>query len=147
MRKGFSMLTAIAVIVVIASIGAFILSLSGKMIAETTVQFQREQAMLLAKSYTEYAIMAATANDQNSSNCLNSINSDVGGFYKVNVNISYIGRDISSSCNNILSTDINTTNSPLSIIIDVDVKYQNPDDPRGASAPWITFHKRTLQKI
>ena len=146
MRRGFSMLTAIAVIVIIASIGAFILSLSGKMISETTTQFEREQAMLLAKSYTEYAIMAVTANEQNSSNCLNSISSNIGGFYQVNVNISYIGRDISSSCSNILSTDVNTTHSPLSIIIDVDVKYQNPDDPRAA-APWVTFHKRTLQKI
>ncbi len=147
MRRGFSMLTAMAVIVVISAIGAFILSLSGKMISETTVQFQREQAMLLSKSFTEYAIMAVTANDQNSSNCLNSINSNIGGFYDVNVTISYIGRDVSSSCANVISTDVNTTRSPLTIIIDTDVRYQNPDDPRGASAPWITFHKRTLQKI
>ena len=147
MRKGFSILTAIAVIVIISSIGAFILSLSGKMVSETTVQFQREQAMLLSKSFTEYAIMAVTANEQNSSNCLNSISSNMGNFYYVDVNISYIGRDLDNSCANILSTDVQTNRSPLTIIIDVDVKYQNPDDPRGASAPWITFHRRTLQKI
>lgn len=144
MRRGFSMLTAIAVIVVMASVGAFILSLSGKMISETTTQFQREQAMLLSKSYTEYAIMAVTANEQNSSNCLNSISSNIGGYYKVDVNISYISRDISSSCASILSTDVNTTRSPLSIIIDVDVSYQNPID---SSAPMMRFHRRTLQKI
>lgn len=147
MRRGFSMLTAIAVIVVISSIGAFILSLSGKMISETTTQFQREQAMLLSKSFTEYAIMAVTANEQNGSNCLNSISSNIGGFYQVNVDISYIGRNLDSSCSRRLSQDVTTPRSPLSIMVDVDVKYQDPDDPRGASAPWITFHKRTLQKI
>ena len=141
------MLTAIAVIVVISSIGAFILSLSGKMISETTTQFQREQAMLLSKSFTEYAIMAVTANKQNSSNCLNSITSDINGIYKVQVDISYIGRDLDGSCSRKLSEDVSTLRSPLNIIVDVDVKYQDPDDPRGGSAPWITFHKRTLEKI
>lgn len=146
MRQGFSMLVAIAVIVVISSIGAFILSLSGKMISETTTQFQREQAMLLAKSYTEYAIMAVTANKQDSSNCLNSIDANLSGYYLVHVEISYIGRDLSSSCENVLSSDVTTKRSPLSIIVDVDVKYQDPNNPSD-SAPWITFHRRTLQKI
>jgi len=146
MRKAFSMLTAIAVIVVISAIGGFILSLSGKMVSETTAQFQREQSMLLAKSFTEYAIMAVTANEHNSSNCLNTITSDIK-FYKVRVDISYIGRDLDSSCSNIISKDVVTDKSPLSIIVDVYVKYQDPDDPRGASAPYITYHKRTIQKI
>ena len=147
MRKGFSMLTAIAVIVVISAIGAFILNLSGKMVSETTAQFQREQAMLLSKSFTEYAIMAVTANEHNSSNCLNTITSNINGFYNVRVDISYIGRNLDSSCSNIISKDVVTDKSPLSIIVDVYVKYQDPDDPRGASAPYITFHKRTIQKI
>ena len=147
MRRGFSMLTAIAVIVVISAIGAFILNLSGKMVSETTAQFQREQAMLLSKSFTEYAIMAVTANEHNSSNCLNTITSDINGFYKVQVDVSYIGRDLDSSCSNIISQDVTTSKSPLSIIVDVYVKYQDPDDPRGGSAPYITFHKRTIQKI
>jgi len=146
MRKAFSMLTAIAVIVVISAIGGFILSLSGKMVSETTAQFQREQSMLLAKSFTEYAIMAVTANKQNSSNCLNTITSDIK-FYNIEVDISYIGRDLDSSCNNIISKDVKTEKSPLSIIVDVYVRYQIPDDPRGASAPYITYHKRTIQKI
>jgi len=146
MRKAFSMLTAIAVIVVISAIGGFILSLSGKMVSETTAQFQREQSMLLAKSFTEYAIMAVTANEQNSSNCLNTITSDIT-FYNIEVDISYIGRDLDNSCNNIISKDVKTEKSPLSIIVDVYVRYQIPDDPRGASAPYITYHKRTIQKI
>jgi len=146
MRKAFSMLTAIAVIVVISAIGGFILSLSGKMVSETTAQFQREQSMLLAKSFTEYAIMAVTANEHNSNNCLNTITSNIN-YYKIKVDISYIGRDLDSSCKNIISTDVKTEKSPLSIIVDVYVRYQDPDDPRGANAPYITYHKRTIQKI
>jgi len=146
MRKAFSMLTAIAVIVVVSAIGGFILSLSGKMVSETTAQFQREQSMLLAKSFTEYAIMAVTANEHYNNNCLNTITSDME-FYNIEVNISYIGRDLDSSCKNIISTDVKTEKSPLSIIVDVYVRYQDSDDPRGASAPYITYHKRTIQKI
>jgi type II secretory pathway pseudopilin PulG len=74
MRRAFSMITAIFVIVLMATVAVLILNLSGKMVKETTAQFQREQAMLLAKSYTEYAVMAVTANDRNGTgNCLTDI--------------------------------------------------------------------------
>ena len=89
MKKAFSMLTAIIVIVLMASVAVFILNLSGKMVKGTTVQFQREQAVLLGKSYTEYAIMAVTANEHNSTNCLNNI-SGIYGIYNIDINISYI---------------------------------------------------------
>ena len=49
MRKAFSLITAIFVIVLMATVAAFIMNLSGKMVKGTTVQFQREQAVLLAK--------------------------------------------------------------------------------------------------
>ena len=66
-RKAFSMITAIVVIVLMASVAVFIMNLSGKMVKETTTQYQREQAILLSKSYTEYAVMAVTANEHNTS--------------------------------------------------------------------------------
>ncbi len=47
--KAFSMLTAIFIIVLMATIAAFIMNLSGKMVKGTTVQFQREQSVLLGK--------------------------------------------------------------------------------------------------
>ena len=82
MRKAFSMLTAIFIIVLMAIVAAFIMNLSGKMVKGTTSQFQREQSVLLAKSYTEYAIMAVMANDHNSSSCLNEI---TGAYGKVKI--------------------------------------------------------------
>lgn len=153
MRKAFSMLTAIIVIVLMASVGAFILNLSGKMVQGTTAQFQREQSMLLAKSYTEYAIMAVTANEHNSSSCLNNIAGNYGDdgsgnpLYTVDVNISYIGdTDLDAGCR-ILDNGVITERSPLNIIVDVFVRYKELDHPAGSGAPDITYHRRSLQKI
>lgn len=154
-RKAFSMITAIFIIVLMATVAVFIMSTSGKMVQETTAQFQREQSMLLAKSYTEYAIMAVTANEHNNTTCLNNISGNYGGSdgYNIDVNISYIGNDdnlgsgSSSNCSRRLATDVNTTDSPLNIIIDVFVSYKEFDHPAGASAPDITYHKRRLVKI
>ena len=152
MRKAFSMITAIFVIVLMATVAAFIMNLSGKMVKGTTVQFQREQSMLLAKSYTEFAIMAVTANEHNTTNCLNTITGGYGDdgsgndIYSIKVDISYIGRDVNNCANN-LSNTVVTPKSPLNIIVDVFVSYKELDHPLGASAPDITYHRRSLQKI
>lgn len=150
MRQAFSMLTAIIIIVLMATVAAFILNLSGKMVKSTTVQFQREQAVLLAKSYTEYAIMSVTANEHNSSNCLNNITGGYGDdgngnpLYNINVDISYIGNtDLDASCNT-LSNTVTTDKSPLSIIVDVFVSYKELDHPDDLN---MTYHRRSLQKI
>ena len=155
-RKAFSMLIAIVVIVLMASVAMLILSISGKIVKETTAQYQREQAMLLAKSYTEFAIMAVSANDRNSSSgkCLNDID---GGFgsdpsmpdYRVRVRLSYIGNGGINDCSSsrILSNSVISPRSPLHVLIDVYVEYRDPDHPNSSNSPWITYHKRTLQKI
>ncbi|WP_309497695.1 type II secretion system protein [Sulfurovum sp.] len=157
-RKAFSMLTAIVVIVLMATVAVLVMSLSGKMIKETTSQFQREQAVLLAKSYTEYAIMAVSSNDRNATgNCLteidgnNIIRSEAQGGFQARVRISYIGDAANvGSCGtvgtNIFSNAVTTVNTPLNIVIDVYVEYQALDH-HDANPPWITYHKRTLQKI
>ena len=149
-KKAFSMLTAIVVIVIMASIGAFVMNLSSKMVKSTTAQYQREQAMLYAKSYTEFAIMAVMSNDA-STNCLENINGTAPGGYTIDTRISYIGdtrgggRIASCAAARRLGTSpAATTPEPsLHIIVDVYVKYDDPDIP---GAP-ITYHKRTLQKI
>lgn len=144
MRKAFSMLTAIIIIVLMATVAAFILNLSGKMVKGTTVQFQREQSVLLAKSYTEYAIMAVTANQQNSANCLNSITGTYG-IYNIQADISYIGNNFDASCIRVLNDNpVVTPKSPLNIIVDVSVSYQDIDHPNNLN---MTYHKRSVQKI
>ena len=143
-RKAFSMLTAIFVIVIMATVGAMVMSLSGKMVKTTTVQFQREQAMLLAKSYTEYTIMAVMANNRTAT-CLNTITgNNILNTYNVTVNIAYIGNAEVALCDNFLSDKVKTPQSPLNILIDVYVRYPDFDNPADQN---ITYHKRTLQKI
>ena len=158
MRKAFSMLTAIFIIVLMATVAAFIISLSGKMVKGTTAQFQHEQSVLLAKSYTEYAIMSVTANEHNTTNCLNNITGkfgDLGGgdfLYNIDVNISYIGNtdpdtgisSLQGHCVRELSTTATNKKSPLNIIVDVFVRHKDLDHPDGAE---ITYHRRSLQKI
>lgn len=154
-RRAFSMLTAIIVIVLMATVAALIVTLSGKMVKETTAQFQREQAALLAKSYTEYAIMAVTANDRNATNCLSDINAtigspELGNGYRIQTGIAYIGHagEVNSCASTrIFSNAVTTAKSPLNIIVDVYVEYKEPDHPDKDNAPWIAYHKRTLQKI
>ena len=150
-RKAFSLVTALFVIVLMATVAILVMNMSGKMVKETTTQYQREQAALLAKSYTEYAIMAVTANDRTANNCLSDIDGSVGSNpasgngYIIRTRIAYIGHNTEvGSCPVVLSSGVNTANSPLNIIVDVYVDYKDPDNTSG---PWVTYHKRTLQKI
>ncbi len=152
MRSAFSMITAIFVIVIMATIAAFVTNISGKTVKATTAQFQHEQAILYTKSYTEYAILAVTGNDRSiSGSCLQTITGTIGSSpatgngYDVNASIMYIVSDGEmGSCNRLNTNDINTTDTPLSIIIDAYVRYKDPDHTSG---PWFTVHRRTVQKI
>ena len=158
MRKAFSMITAIFIIFLMAGLSVFILNISQKSISTTIIQYKKEQAVLWAKSYTELAIMAATANDSNVTNCTETITGFVGEDqiavnngegYDINTTISYIGNDLKCSTTHELNDQtipIITPNS-LHIIVDVFVRYKNPAANLVGSAPWITYHRRTLQKL
>ncbi len=150
MRKAFSMITAIFVIVIMSTIAIFVMNLSGKSVRATTAQYQRAQAMLYAKSYTEFAVMAVTAHDR-TSNCVETIKGSIGninqGGYTIRTHIAYIGpaTEISNCASTRqLSTNVTTKETPLTIIVDAYVDYKNPDN---TSAPKITVHRRTVQKI
>jgi len=159
MRSAFSMITAIFVIVLMASVGAFIMNLSGKMVEETSVQYRHEQAILYAKSYTELAIMAATTEP-----CVRRITADVDGTaaqvrqglgYRVVVDVQYIGDNTPANCPNELGGAIMHPPSIGNIIlVDTYVQYRNPDSAAAIAGsnwstqfPGITYHRRTLQRL
>jgi type II secretory pathway pseudopilin PulG len=155
-RKAFSLITSIFVIVMMATVGILVMNMTSKTIKETTGQYRKEQAVLLAKSYTELAIMAVTANDR-PNGCIQKVNgkdiiadSDSGKGYDVVTRIYYIGKDstanLDGNCDSasILSKDVETDGSDLQIIVDVYVRYKELDN---TNADWITYHRRTLQKI
>ena len=151
-REAFSMIVAIALIIIMATLTVLITNVSGKLGKETTAIFQKEQAKLLAKSYTEYAIMAVSANDRVNNDCIDTINGTIGtpatGFgYTVETVISYIGNGDVGTCTKILSQTVQHEASQLSIVVDVYVKYKEILHKDHANSPWYTYHKRSLQKI
>ena len=149
LREAFSLLTAIFVIVIMATVSMLVFNMSGKIVKTTTAQYQHEQAVLYAKSYTEYAILAVSANDR-SGNCLSTItgsigNALVGNGYDIDTSIKYIVSNAEQGgCARLNAGDIATTTTPLSIMIDVYVKYRDPDNLSG---PMLTVHRRSVQKI
>lgn len=158
MRQAFSMFIAIVVVVLMASITALVMSLSGKIVKETTAQYRKEQAMLLAKSYTEFAILAIQGHNMQANGCLETItgiiNSTVlnqanpdgankGEGYKVTVRIQYIGLPADIAC----AVNTPSTSGDTSVLVDVNVRYKDPDAIDVASAPWINFSRRTLQRL
>ncbi len=162
MRKAFSMITAIFVILIMATLAAFILNISSKAVSTTLFQYKKEQAVLYAKSYTELAILAATANDSNVSNCAENINGFIDGTqtevrngkgYEVQTRIAYIGNGLACSGTRILNdqTVPIVTPNETQIIVDVYVRYRDPSAVAAAGiatgAPWVTYHRRTLQKL
>lgn len=153
-RRAFSMLTAIFLILLMSSVAGLVMSTAGKIVQETISQYQKEQAILWAKSYTEYAVMTVMSNDRNGTgNCIEAITGDIdtpenGQGYRVRADISFIGiADEVNSCTNALSNSVTTTRSALNIIVDVYVSYRDINDPDVTTAPWIVYHRRSLQKI
>lgn len=163
MRQAFSMITAIFVIVIMATIASFVLNLSGKVTKETTSQYQNEQAILYAKSYTEFAVMAATSRD-----CIRRIDAFIGASqqkayegegYIAQVDVQYIGNNLSiAGCTNTIGGAITTPASQGGIVlIDTYIKYRDIDivdafKNAGGSVtknnvPWVTYHRRTLQRL
>ena len=156
-REAFSMITAIFVILLLASVGAYIMNVSGKVVQETTAQYRKEQAILYAKSYTEYAIMAAT-----SEQCVRKITANLDGTqtqvkqgqgYFVDVRIQYLGSN--SLCPNSINQGKIQDNEAINniILIDTYVRYRDPDSIAAKNGlPWsqdsgMTYYRRTLQRL
>jgi len=185
MRRAFSMITAIFLIVLMAGLLALVSSLSGKIVKTTTAQYRKEQAALLAKSYTEYAILAIQGHHFANGNCLRTItaginsldgNANVGAInrgegYQVEVKVQYLGinnagmncpatgtsafdhRSVGDQTNGNVAT---TNPNDLYATIDVYVMYHDMlvvdtilanGVAVNNQTPWITFHRRTLQKL
>ena len=124
MRKAFSMIMAIFVIVLMATVGAFILNISAKSVKSTLLQYKREQAILYARSYTELAIMTATTNASPSNP------------------ITITGTGVLDEGYTITATIDPIADNPAFIIVDVYVSYPDYDSDEP-----VTYHRRTLQKL
>ncbi|WP_331775851.1 type IV pilus modification PilV family protein [Sulfurospirillum sp. 1612] len=148
MRKGFSLITAIIFLFVVATLSILALSMSTQSAKQTTDQYLKIEAELLAKSATEYALLAISGHEVNATNgCLNHIDikyptSGTNYTHDVNITIQYIGDNLPASpkCTQ-LGTDIVTADSNRTVIIDT-IVTTNPT----VSLEPIRIHRRTIQK-
>ena len=146
MKKGFSLLTAVIFLVVIATLSMIALSLSTQSAKQTTDDYLKVQAELLAKSGTEFALLAMSGHDY-STNCLNSIDikypiNTANYTHDINITIHYIGNGLPLSCNTYANANnIATADSNRTVIIDTVVTT----NPIIATEP-IRLHRRTIQK-
>lgn len=145
MRKGFSLLTAIIFLILVATLGALAITLSTQSTKQTTDIFLKTQAELLLRSGTEYALLALSAHDYNGTSCLNSINinypSAVNPTHDINISISYIGNGLPIACTSILSDALDTNESNRTVIIDAVVSTK-----QSLQNEQIRLHRRTIQK-
>ncbi len=145
MKKGFSLLTAIFFIVIVATLGALTLSLANVTAKQTGDLYLKTQAELLAQSATGLALLGITSHDIDASGgCLNTINATypdtTNPVFNINVTMRYLGRSIPAACN-IVSNTVANNDSNLTVIIDTVVSTA----PNIATEP-IRFYKRTIQK-
>ena len=166
-KKAFSMVTAIFTIVIMASLTSLIMNVTGKTIKETTAQYQKEQASLLARSYTELAILYALHRDRAVNGCINTINAqfgELGNLYDITVNIQYAGNtgNVPTATCDIIGGGANggswppngdlSFDSTVSLLIDVYIFYKDIDHPLNNDADTTndiskTFHRRTVQRL
>jgi hypothetical protein len=145
MRKGFGLITAIIIMITVATLMALMIGLSSTSVKVTMDLYLKEQAELLARSATEYALLAVSGHP-NSVDCIENINMNYpenNPTHEANVTIFYIGNGIPLSCGNILANDINTSESNLTVIIDTVVSVNQVNT--GITEP-IRVHRRTIQK-
>ncbi len=137
MRKGFSLLLAIIVMITIATLMALMISFSATTAKQTSDIYVSEQTKLLARSATELALLSISGHN-NSINCINNINFTYQANYDVNMTLYYIGKNLPSSCNT-LDNNISTSESNGTVIIDTYVTFNGSSEP-------IRYHRRTIQK-
>lgn len=147
MRRGFSLVTAIVILITVATLMTLMMTLSSTTTKSTMDIFLKEQAEILARSSTEYALLAISGHETNSTTgCLENIfihyPNSTTPTHEINISIAYIGSSI-PNCTNVLENNIETNESNMTAIIDTIVSVDMNNT--GATEP-IRIHRRTIQK-
>ncbi len=143
MRKGFGLITAIIILVLVSTLMTLMISLSSRSVKQTTDIYFKEQAELLARSSVEYGLLALSGHENNVS-CIENINLTYQNVYEANLTFYYLyAGAVVPTCNNVLASNIVTKESNMTTIIDVRVAVKQ--NVAGLSEP-IVIHRRTIQK-
>jgi len=141
-RSGMAMIMAIAVIVIMAGIMALSLSMTTVTTKRTADLYLYEQAVLLSKSATEYALLQIAQNPPCSDL---DVNFNQETIYNINIRMEYIYDSIAPCVTNggNLYTIVTTPEQNGSVIMDVTVSVTNTNI---TSEP-IRYFRRTIQKL
>ncbi len=142
MRPAFTLISAIFLMVLIAVLMALSFSLSSQTTKQTGDLYLQEQGQLLAKSATEFALLAISGHENNVS-CIEQINLQYpqgAPMFDINMTLYYFGNGLPATCNT-LSDSITTPESNGTVMIDTFVSYTNPENNET-----VRFHRRTIQK-
>ena len=153
-RSAIAMIIAIAFLIVTAILMAIMVNMTAQTTKQTGDMYFQEQAHLLAKSATEFTLLAISGHDR-ATGCLTSINIEypaagANSIFDINTSIRYIGlEDLGGTCRTASAIDttslISTINTPESngtIIIDT---YVTTSANVDLTEP-VRFHRRTMQK-
>ncbi len=138
MRPAFTLLSAIFLMVLVAVLMMLTLSLSSQTSKQTSDLYLQEQAQLLAKSSTEFALLAISAHD-NSVDCVNSMSLNYEQF-DIYMKMYYLGNGLPNACDT-LDNLIGTAESNGTVIVDTTVTYQDQETNET-----VRYHRRTIQK-
>ncbi len=161
-RSGFAMIMAIFFMIVIATLLSYMLSSTTETAKRTTNTYVNEQAQLLAKSATEYAILRVSGIPRTvAAPCLLDFSSEYYGqvpdpsvvdpLFDIKITVNYFGFTdacaplfVDAAFPNKVIGSIDTPESNGTMMIDVYVT----NNPNGLklSEP-IRYHRRTLQKL
>lgn len=147
-RKGFAMILAIFIIVLVALGGVLLLGNASLGTKTAGDNYFRAQAELLIESATEFAVMRAQDFNTSGANCLNNLNitvQDAAGAaaYDVNVTIQYSFK-AAAPVNNQCNTLATLTGNPTMMLIDTTV---TTNTAANLSTEPIRVHKRSWQKL
>ncbi len=133
------MITAIFVLVLVSTVLLLMLNLSTQSAKSTVDIYLKEQTALVARSATEYAMLAVSGHD-NGADCIETINLDYGN-YDVNMSLHYLGNALPCSAGHILDNTVQTTSSNATVIIDTTVTFD------AGNGEEVSYFRRTLQKL
>jgi len=143
-RSGMAMIMAIAVIVVLAGIMTLSLSLTAQTTKRTADLYLYEQAILLSKSATEYALLRIGLANPCTIKNINFTHKDI---YDINISLKYIYTE-DATCDNAGNSDaryfnVQTDEQNGSVLVDVIV---TTNDNAQIGEPIIYF-RRSLNKL
>ncbi len=143
MRRGFTLLSAIFLMVLVATLMVLAYSLSSQTKKQTGDIYMQEQAQLLARSATEFALLAISGHD-NRADCIEQIDLQYpqgSPIYDINMTLYYIGNGLPCNTGHMLDNAIATQESNGTVLVDTAISYTDP-----ATGERVRFHRRTIQK-